>query len=163
MNFLFLLWIFRVDDRASGNGAVAEGVVSLNLGTSGVVFAAVDRPIVEPQGRLHAICHAVPGKWHLMGVMLSAGGSLRWYRDTLAELLDAVAAVSGEPARVGRKKPGSSARFAPGGNAVVWGQTGIGPHAPDERHYIPSIEPFLNVLDHFADCYLDDSGKGSEF
>jgi xylulokinase len=59
-------------------------VVSLSLGTSGVVFAAAERPIVEPEGRLHAFCHAVPGKWHLMGVMLSAGGSLRWYRDTLA-------------------------------------------------------------------------------
>ena len=69
---------------ATGNGAVIEGVVSLNLGTSGVVFAATDRPIVEPQGRLHAFCHAVPGKWHLMGVMLSAAGSLRWYRDTVA-------------------------------------------------------------------------------
>jgi xylulokinase len=67
-----------------GTGAVVEGVVSLSLGTSGVVFAATDRPIVEPEGRLHAFCHAVPGKWHLMGVMLSAGGSLRWYRDTLA-------------------------------------------------------------------------------
>jgi xylulokinase len=73
---------------ATGNGAVVEGVVSLNLGTSGVVFAAVDRPIVEPQGRLHAFCHAVPGKWHLMGVMLSAAGSLRWYRDTVAPGLD---------------------------------------------------------------------------
>jgi xylulokinase len=69
---------------AVGTGAVVEGVVSLSLGTSGVVFAAADRPIVEPEGRLHAFCHAVPDKWHLMGVMLSAGGSLRWYRDTLA-------------------------------------------------------------------------------
>ena len=69
---------------AVGTGAVVEGVVSLSLGTSGVVFAATDRPIVEPEGRLHAFCHAVPGKWHLMGVMLSAAGSLRWYRDTLA-------------------------------------------------------------------------------
>ncbi len=69
---------------AVGTGAVVEGVVSLSLGTSGVVFAATDRPIVEPEGRLHAFCHAVPAKWHLMGVMLSAGGSLRWYRDTLA-------------------------------------------------------------------------------
>jgi xylulokinase len=69
---------------AVGTGAVVEGVVSLSLGTSGVVFAAVDRPIIEPQGRLHAFCHAVPGKWHLMGVMLSAAGSLRWYRDALA-------------------------------------------------------------------------------
>jgi xylulokinase len=69
---------------AVGTGAVVEGIVSLSLGTSGVVFASADRPIVEPEGRLHAFCHAVPGKWHLMGVMLSAAGSLRWYRDVLA-------------------------------------------------------------------------------
>jgi xylulokinase len=69
---------------AVGTGTVVEGIVSLSLGTSGVVFASADRPIVEPQGRLHAFCHAVPGKWHLMGVMLSAAGSLRWYRDALA-------------------------------------------------------------------------------
>jgi xylulokinase len=77
---------------AVGTGAVVEGIVSLSLGTSGVVFASADRPIIEPEGRLHAFCHAVPGKWHLMGVMLSAAGSLRWYRDTLApgEDFDAV-------------------------------------------------------------------------
>ncbi len=70
--------------QAVGVGAISEGIVALTLGTSGVVFAAVDQPFVEPQGRLHAFCHALPGKWHLMGVMLSAAGSLRWYRDTLA-------------------------------------------------------------------------------
>jgi xylulokinase len=69
---------------AVGVGAVAEGIVSLVLGTSGVVFATVDEPFYEPEGRLHAFCHAVPGRWHLMGVMLSAAGSLRWYRDTVA-------------------------------------------------------------------------------
>lgn len=69
---------------AVGTGAVREGVVSLSLGTSGVVFATMDTPAVEPDGRLHAFCHAVPGKWHFMGVMLSAAGSLQWYRDTLA-------------------------------------------------------------------------------
>ena len=58
--------------------------MSLVLGTSGVVFATANEPFVEPEGRLHAFCHAVPGRWHLMGVMLSAAGSLRWYRDTLA-------------------------------------------------------------------------------
>jgi xylulokinase len=82
---------------AVGTGAVVEGIVSLSLGTSGVVFAAADRPIVEPEGRLHAFCHAVPGKWHLMGVMLSAAGSLRWYRDTLAPGVGFDALV--EPAR----------------------------------------------------------------
>jgi xylulokinase len=69
---------------AVGAGAVRPGVVSLTLGTSGVVFATTDAPLVEPEGRLHAFCHAVPGKWHFMGVTLSAAGSLQWYRDTLA-------------------------------------------------------------------------------
>ena len=69
---------------AVGVGAVKEGIVSLVLGTSGVVFATVDQPFVEPNGRLHSFCHAVPQRWHLMGVMLSAAGSLRWYRDTIA-------------------------------------------------------------------------------
>jgi xylulokinase len=69
---------------AVGVGAVRAGVVGLVLGTSGVVFAPTDRPLVEKHGRLQAHCHAVPGRWHLMGVMLSAAGSLRWYRDTVA-------------------------------------------------------------------------------
>jgi xylulokinase len=69
---------------AVGVGSVEPGVASLSLGTSGVVFATTDGPLVEPQGRVHAFCHAVPGRWHVMGVMLSAAGSLRWYRDTLA-------------------------------------------------------------------------------
>ena len=68
----------------------------------------------------------------------------------LSQLLAAVEDVSGKPAPVGKKKPGSSARFAPGGNQVVWGQSGIGPHSREERHYIPSIEPYLRVLDAFA-------------
>jgi xylulokinase len=62
---------------------VRPGVVSLTLGTSGVIFATTDTPLVEPEGRLHAFCHAVPGKWHFMGVTLSAAGSLQWYHDTL--------------------------------------------------------------------------------
>jgi xylulokinase len=69
---------------AVGTGAVRAGVVSISLGTSGVVFATTDTPVIEPDGRLHAFCHSVPGKWHLMGVMLSAAGSLRWHRDTFA-------------------------------------------------------------------------------
>jgi xylulokinase len=69
---------------AVGTGAVRAGVVSISLGTSGVVFATTDSPTIEPNGRLHAFCHSVPGKWHLMGVMLSAAGSLRWHRDTFA-------------------------------------------------------------------------------
>jgi xylulokinase len=70
--------------QAVGVGAVQPGIVALTLGTSGVVFAPTSQPLIEPEGRLHAFCHSVPGAWHLMGVMLSAAGSLRWYRDTLA-------------------------------------------------------------------------------
>ncbi|HMN26943.1 MAG TPA: xylulokinase [Caldilineaceae bacterium] len=70
--------------QATGVGAVTEGIVALTLGTSGVVFASVNQPFFEAEGRLHAFCHAVPHRWHLMGVMLSAAGSLRWYRDTVA-------------------------------------------------------------------------------
>ena len=70
--------------QAVGVGAVAPGIVALTLGTSGVVFAATESALVQPEGRLHAFCHAVPGRWHFMGVMLSAAGSLQWYRDSLA-------------------------------------------------------------------------------
>ena len=70
--------------NAVGVGVVAPGTVALSLGTSGVVFAATLGPLYEPFGRVHAFCHAVPGRWHLMSVMLSAAGSLRWFRDALA-------------------------------------------------------------------------------
>jgi xylulokinase len=73
---------------AVGVGSVEPGVVSVSLGTSGVVFATTEGPLIEPQGRLHSFCHAAPGRWHVMGVMLSAAGSLRWFRDALAPELD---------------------------------------------------------------------------
>ena len=69
--------------QAVGVGAIRPGVLAVTMGTSGVVFAATETPLIEPQGRLHAFCHAVPNRWHLMGVMLSAAGSLQWYRDAL--------------------------------------------------------------------------------
>jgi len=71
--------------QAVGTGIVEEGLVSATLGTSGVVFAASNAYRAEPEGRLQAYCHAVPGMWHVMGVMLSAAGSFRWYRDALGE------------------------------------------------------------------------------
>lgn len=69
---------------AIGNGIVQSGVISATLGTSGVVFAYSDSGEADPHGRLHTFCHAVRGKWHQMGVVLSAGGSLQWYRNQLA-------------------------------------------------------------------------------
>jgi xylulokinase len=70
--------------QATGVGAVEPGIIALTLGTSGVVFATTEEALIEPQGRLHAFCHALPDHWHFMGVMLSAAGSLQWHRDTLA-------------------------------------------------------------------------------
>lgn len=69
---------------AVGVGAVAPGTLSIVLGTSGVVFATLPAFAAEPQARVHAFCHALPGTWHAMGVMLSAAGSLQWFRDRLA-------------------------------------------------------------------------------
>ncbi|MFQ3657778.1 MAG: xylulokinase [Anaerolineae bacterium] len=69
---------------AVGVGAVRPEVIGLSVGTSGVVFAPLSQYAYEPEGRLHAFCHALPDAWHFMGVMLSAAGSLQWYRDTLA-------------------------------------------------------------------------------
>lgn len=68
---------------AVGNGIVQPGVVSCTLGTSGVVFAHMDQPRYDPQGRVHTFCHAVPGKWHGMGVTQGAGLSLQWMRNQL--------------------------------------------------------------------------------
>ena len=70
--------------QAVGVGVVRSGSMAVTLGTSGVVFAATESALIEPDGRLHAFCHAVTNRWHLMGVMLSAAGSLQWYHDKFA-------------------------------------------------------------------------------
>jgi xylulokinase len=87
---------------ALGVGIDRPGSLSVVLGTSGVVFAALPRFQADPEARVHAFCHAVPNGWHAMGVMLSAAGSLRWFRDTCAAgtsyedlLVEAAAAAPG--------------------------------------------------------------------
>jgi xylulokinase len=73
---------------ATGMGIVAAGAVSATIGTSGVVFASTDRPALDAKGRLHTFCHAVPGRWHVMGVTQAAGLSLRWFRDQFGAGVD---------------------------------------------------------------------------
>jgi xylulokinase len=68
---------------AVGNGVIEEGIVQVSVGTSGTVFSPMNEPKLDPKLRVHTFCHAVPGQWHAMGVMLMAGGSLRWFRDEL--------------------------------------------------------------------------------
>jgi xylulokinase len=80
---------------AVGMGVIGPGEVLASLGTSGTLLAPTDSPHVDPAGRLHTFCHAVPGAWYVMGVVLSAGGALRWYRDTLAIAECQIAATQG--------------------------------------------------------------------
>ncbi len=81
---------------AVGTGIVQQGRIAVSVGTSGVVFAHLDQPRVDPLYRTHTFCHAVPGCWHVMGVMLMAGGALRWYRDTFAQVDLYAARAAGE-------------------------------------------------------------------
>jgi xylulokinase len=83
---------------AVGVGVLEPGTTAVTIGTSGVVFAPLREFAPEPAGRLHVFCHAVPGRWHAMGVMLSAAGSLRWFRDALApgESFDRLTAEAAE-------------------------------------------------------------------
>ena len=87
---------------ALGVGVDRPGPASVVLGTSGVVFAAADAFAADPEARVHAFCHAVPGGWHSMGVMLSAAGSLRWLADAL-----------GAPGAPGAPAPAAAWRSAP--------------------------------------------------
>lgn len=102
---------------AVGNGIVNPGVLSTSIGTSGVVFVHSDEVHVDPQGRVHTFCHAVRGRWHMMGVNLSAGGSLQWFRNQLCQAdmarakrlkKDVYELLTAEAAEV---KPGSEGLF----------------------------------------------------
>ncbi len=95
---------------AVGNGIVNRGVLSTSIGTSGVVFVHSDELKIDPKGRVHTFCHAVRGKWHMMGVNLSAGGSLQWFRNELCKADIAAAKKAGRRSlrhldRRGRKCP----------------------------------------------------------
>ncbi|PYV18679.1 MAG: xylulokinase [Acidobacteria bacterium] len=103
---------------AVGNGIVLPGLTSATLGTSGVIFTYTDEPKLDPRGRIHTFCHAVPGKWHVMGVTQGAGLSLRWFRDQLG----ATEARSAE--RTGQDAYDLLARQAatvpPGSGGLLW-------------------------------------------
>ena len=96
---------------AVGMGIVRPGAVSATIGTSGVVFAATDRPALDPGGRVHTFCHAVPDRWHVMGVTQGAGLSLRWLRD----LIGVDAAGPGASSGRGPDTAGEGGSDAPGG------------------------------------------------
>jgi succinyl-diaminopimelate desuccinylase len=133
----------------------------INVGTPGVynvtaaegILGVEIRPIpqddtVKLKAKVLAYCEA-NGLELRMNVMEN-GVACDPQNPAVLALIQSVKNVSGKEPKIGRKLPGTSARFAPGGQAVVWGQTGIGPHAKDERHYIPSIEPYYKSLCELA-------------
>jgi succinyl-diaminopimelate desuccinylase len=133
----------------------------IQIGTPGVYNVTADygvigvevRPI--PQDDLSALrleledyCQA--NGLELLVPVMENGIACDPHNPYLRGLIAAVERASGMPAAVGRKLPGTSARFAPFGQGVVWGQSGLGPHAPNERHYIPSIYPYYRALEELA-------------
>jgi xylulokinase len=127
---------------AVGMGIVRAGVVSATIGTSGVVFAATDRPALDPRGRLHTFCHAIPGRWHVMGVTQAAGLSLRWFRDTFG--------VSDSTSEKDDRDPyeflsEEAASVRPGADGLLWAPYLMGertPHLdPNARGALAGITP----------------------
>jgi len=107
---------------AVGMGITRPGAVSATIGTSGVVFAATDRPALDPKGRLHTFCHAIPGRWHVMGVTQAAGLSLRWVRDQWSQ--GAGAAVSYD------RLTEEASRVPAGSDGVLWAPYLMGERTP---------------------------------
>jgi len=114
---------------AVGMGIVRAGVVSSTIGTSGVVFAATDRPALDPHGRLHTFCHAIPGRWHVMGVTQAAGLSLRWFRDRFGAGAD----DGSDPYE---RLSGEAASVASGCEGLMWAPYLMGERTP---HLDPNV------------------------
>jgi xylulokinase len=117
---------------AVGMGIVRAGAVSATIGTSGVVFAATDRPAMDARGRVHTFCHAVPGRWHVMGVTQAAGLSFRWFRDLLGGAKISYDELTCEAASV-----------APGSDGVLWAPYLMGERTP---HLDPDARATLTGL-----------------
>jgi xylulokinase len=118
---------------AVGNGIVRPGLVSSTIGTSGVVFAHTESMAIDPGGRVHTFCHAVPGAWHVMGVTQGAGLSLRWFRDTFCEEEKRQASLKGVD--VYEIMTANAQKAPPGGNGVYFL-----PYLMGER--TPHLDPY---------------------
>jgi xylulokinase len=115
--------------NAVGLGIVRPGMVSATIGTSGVVFAATNTPALDPKGRVHTFCHAIPGRWHVMGVTQGAGLSLRWFRDQFGVLsgLPSQRKFSGDPYD---SLTAEAARVPPGAEGLLWAPYLMGERTP---------------------------------
>jgi xylulokinase len=113
---------------AIGMGIVRPGAVSATIGTSGVVFAATARPALDKDGRVHTFCHAIPGRWHVMGVTQAAGLSLRWFRDRFGLGGDSVAiSYEDDPYDL---LCNEAAQAPPGSDGVLWAPYLMGERTP---------------------------------
>lgn len=125
-----------------------------NLSPDAGVLGVEVRPI--PQDNLDGLVEQLSGYCQAQGLemqilVMENGVSCDPQNIYLLALVEAIRKASGTEPRLGRKLPGTSARFAPRGQGVVWGQTGLGPHSRDERHFVPSIEPYYRALDALAE------------
>jgi xylulokinase len=116
---------------AVGMGIVRPGMVSATIGTSGVVFAATAQPSLDPQGRVHTFCHAVPERWHVMGVTQAAGLSLSWFRDRFGP----VATDGRDPYD---QLSDEATNAPPGANGLLWA-----PYLMGER--TPHLDPYARA------------------
>ncbi len=116
---------------AVGMGIVRPGTASSTIGTSGVVFAATDRPILDSRGRVHTFCHAIPGRWHVMGVTQGAGLSLRWFRDQFG-------VIDGDGCDSYDKLTAEASLVPSGCNGLIWA-----PYLMGER--TPHLDPFVRA------------------
>ena len=141
----------------------------IQLGTPGVynitpgqaLLGVEVRPIPQDDvDALHAelLAHCEQHGLEMRVSVMEAGIACQPDNPYLLALIRAVRQASGEKPRLGRKLPGTSARFAPGGQGVVWGQSGLAPHGRDERHYIPSILPYYRALDELAEVLVETEG-----
>jgi xylulokinase len=112
---------------AVGMGIVRPGAVSATIGTSGVVFAATDHPALDTQGRVHTFCHAVPGRWHVMGVTQAAGLSLRWFRDRFGVAPSEDLRQQQDPYDLLCEEAGNA---PPGSDGVLWAPYLMGERTP---------------------------------
>jgi xylulokinase len=112
---------------AVGMGIVRPGAVSATIGTSGVVFAATDGPALDPKGRIHTFCHAIPGQWHVMGVTQAAGLSLRWFRDRFGTGQSETGADARDPYE---RLCEEAAAPPPGSDGVLWAPYLMGERTP---------------------------------
>lgn len=110
---------------AVGLGIVRPGMISATIGTSGVVFAATNNPALDPKGRVHTFCHAIPGRWHVMGVTQGAGLSLRWFRNQFG--VAASDTLGGDPYD---SLTAEAASVQPGAENLLWTPYLMGERTP---------------------------------